>query len=174
MVREREVSGELARLLHVCNTKREVLFTEAIRRESLAKKLQICAGVGTLLSGLIATAVFVELTSSAIVKLLSAAIAFSSGFISLFVSTYVNNKDVEIMFKGASEFLAIRDTIAFDLLRHGNDLGELLLILEQSNIKYSAISEKYDRYLMKLHSPHRAERAAARPPKTAQTNGRPK
>jgi hypothetical protein len=156
MVAQVEPSAALEELRRRCSSKRKSLHDAAVRQKRFREILQFCAGVLALLSGLVSSlsglvsSDLVEWTNSALfVKGLSAFLAFASGVISLYVSTYNRKKDVGAMFKGAAAFLSIRSKILY-VHQKANNEEQLSFALKKLNSRYNKISKKYDCYLSKL------------------------
>jgi hypothetical protein len=107
----------------------------------------VLSGATTLISGTLATAIFVELLGSTFIKVASAGLIFLSGFTALIVNACANNKDTEIMFEGAAQFLSIRDQCIIEARKtNSSSASQMNTSVAKIHAQYIKPSNKYDRY----------------------------
>lgn len=132
--------------------KREALLKLAHRAERNRRVLLIIAGIMALLSGASMTAIFVELVSSTAVKVSTAVLTFGAGLINLLTNAEIIGGNYKEMYKGASEFLMLRDAVRLEGVRMEQkgllDPGSL----KKLNEKYGQLSGTYDRYIAPFSS----------------------
>jgi hypothetical protein len=138
---------DLRQLVESCSLKRRLLLVVAHRATKWRKFLNVSAGVLALCSAASMTTIVAELTSSLGVKIFSAAVAFLSGVITLFATSFFDESDVQKAHDGAAKFMALRDKAHLAVGRP--DATEKQAFAELSNLvsAYNNLSAEYDRLL---------------------------
>jgi len=130
--------------------KQDGLFRRAARRTKWQRGLQIAAGVLALFSGTAMTSVLLSLTSSLVMKIIAAALAFLSGTISLVMTTF-DPKETEKMFDGAAHHEKFgNDAMLLYESRGSITPGRFRERVERLIADWNRLSQDYDRFLSNL------------------------
>src|SRR3974377_1300867 len=136
--------ADLETVAEACRGKATTLLFFANQRTTVRKFLNIAAGVLALFSAASITAVIAELTSSFGVKVVAASVAFLSGIITLVVSSFFDEREIQKAHEGAAKFMSLRDQA--HLATRRPDISEKQAFAELSNLVklYNSISGEYD------------------------------
>jgi cell division protein FtsI/penicillin-binding protein 2 len=144
---ENKATNELRHLAFGCHAKRMELFQTAEKKRRTRRYLQAGSGAIALVSGLLSGAIFGELLNGTTIKVFTALAGFFSGLITLILNTFVDNKEITEMYKGASEFRAVRDYIRVELSKADLTQKELEAALKKAFAEYGKLCDKFDHYL---------------------------
>jgi hypothetical protein len=121
------------------------LENSAVGRLTRRKILRFVAGTLALLSGASITAVIVAFVNdSRALKILSAALAFTSGLISLLLDGFYDPQETQHMFAGANEFMILRNKLDIERTRPNLTDVRAHETLKKLTDEYGAACKKYD------------------------------
>jgi triphosphoribosyl-dephospho-CoA synthetase len=131
-------------------SKHDMLFRRAAGLTKWQKRLHIAAGVLALFSGTAMTSVLLSLTSSLVMKIIAAALAFLSGTISLIMTTS-DPRETEKMFDAAAHFEKFRnDAKSLYDSYESISVGRFRERVEQLVAEWNRLTKDYERLLPEL------------------------
>lgn len=142
-----DIISDLERLENNAEAKRKTLIFLAYRDNKRRGFLSIVSGILSRLSALLMSSFIVKIFSSVII--LGAAFAFAvfGGVIAILSSVLYKEKEIRTVYKGASDFLRLREEIGYVLSTKSQTNSEQLKNnLLQYKEDYVRISEVYGQY----------------------------
>ena len=139
-----DIRGELQKVASDAQYKRKKLFTRAQKRESWRRRMQVISGAVTLLSGVVTSLIFYNEVGDRWVQILSVTFIFVAGMISIFMDALLMSKDTDAMFRGASEFLSLRDRAEVEEKLNFDDVNRMKKSLKEFRSEYGSLCAKYD------------------------------
>jgi len=140
------IQQELAGKRHLCNKKRTDLLELGTRREKRHRVLTFLSGGLALLGGIAATSVFLELTGSTIVKIVTVILGFASGIMTLSITVFNDPKESAQIIIGAAKYLMLSDKCSEELLASNMTEARGLAALKKIVAEYGELAMRYDRY----------------------------
>lgn len=172
------VINELQWRCQRCDQKRTSLLKKAHERERRYRILSFLLGLLSLLSPLTAAILLTPLVSSTLGRIATALFVFVSGVLGLAVTIFYNPKENKALFRGAAEFLVLRDRMWAELHKTSRTEAEALALAHRYGKRYAKVSNKYAHYLTsdtkkKDEEHERMMQAAQQPPLEASEIGDP-
>ncbi|WP_128547191.1 hypothetical protein [Larkinella soli] len=144
---EEDLEYEFRRLARNAAQKRDMLLEVASRQTYRRKRLNITAGVLSLLSAATVTSVLADYTPDPAMKLIAAGFSVISGLISLLVNSGLKDVEVLDLYTGASGYLSLRERANRTRFNTSLDDQKIQNLLEEYQDLYGELDLKYQRYI---------------------------
>jgi hypothetical protein len=131
----------------LANEKRLILCAEANARRQRHKRISFASGVLALISGGSAAALLAPMGNFLELKVLSAALALSSGAISLLNTTFYDDKETARMYAGSSSYGDLRARIDVILSRPALTVAEAYRAYERFVDQSSKLNKEHDQLI---------------------------
>lgn len=152
MAQEEKLRKELERLINNCQTKRVQLQDVNITNGKTKRKYTLGAGVMSISSAVLLSAVVADLVPAQIIQFLSVLLAAGGGMIAIYSSLLQNDGEVANIYSGSSKFLAVREKANYIALHEYLDTDEAMDNYNELVYEYTNLSEIYDKYIPFAHS----------------------
>jgi hypothetical protein len=139
-------------LIVLASKKRDQLMVGAQRKRTWRRALIFGSGVLALISGGSITAVISNWTDSSTVKILSAGLAFLSGFTSLLLGAFFDDKEIQKMYDGAGKFLALRNRVKSAGSKPQMTEKAAHESLTKLQEEYAKLSQEYDQFIGPIYN----------------------
>lgn len=163
---DKMLATELERLTVNAGMRREDLLDSGLFRSRRRKTLTIVAGVLALTSAATIAAFMTRLLGTSGMQALSAAIALTSGTISLVVAAHYSDDEVLGRLAGASKYLALRDAVYRLAIDPDSQDKQKRKALGTLQAEYTSLDAAYSKYFTPRTggSSRRARSHSQRPP----------
>lgn len=140
-----DVEKKITAIRDLSQEKRIMLWLCASQRTNRSKWLHVTASSLALLSSGTITTAITGLVDKQAIQVIAAILAFTSGILSLIISTIYDAKETNRMYEGASRYAQLREKtqIALDQVASLSD-NHCIEILKDLRTEYVSISGEFD------------------------------
>ena len=140
---------EVSRLVDNASMRRKTLLKSGLQRANIKRRLNICAGILSMVSGFTMYSVVVGFFTDIALQWISIVIIFLSGIITLFVNSYMSDEDISNRHSGANKYLRIREKAVALLIDPSRSSKDVSRNLAKLRAEYYDLDEQYSRYFVR-------------------------